>query len=55
VLGLRLVVHFLIPCADALTGGMIRAAVSEGMRKVARGGFGRFLVLHPCPRRSLAM
>ena len=55
VIGLRLVVHFLFPRADALTGGMTRAAVSECMRKVARDGFGRFLVLHPCPRRSLAV
>jgi hypothetical protein len=38
VSGLRLVVHFLFPSVDALTGGMTRAAVSEGMRKVARGG-----------------
>jgi hypothetical protein len=55
VLGLRLVVHFLFPSAGALTGGMTRAAVSGGARKVARGGFGCFLVLHPCPRRSLAV
>jgi hypothetical protein len=38
VSGLRLVAHFLCPSADALTRGMTRAAVSEGMRKVARGG-----------------
>ena len=31
-------VHFLFSCAGALTGGMTRAAVSEGMRKVARDG-----------------
>ena len=55
MLGLCLVVHFHIPCADALTGGTTRAAVSEGTRKVARDGFGCFLVLHPCPRRSLAV
>lgn len=53
--GLRLVAHFLIPCADALTGGMTRAAVSEGIRQVAKDGFGRFLVLQPRPRRSLAV
>ena len=38
MLGLRLVVHFLFLSVGALTGGMTRAAVSEGTRKVARGG-----------------
>jgi len=38
VLGLCYAAHFLFPCVDALTRGMTRAAVSEGMRKVARDG-----------------
>jgi hypothetical protein len=38
VLGLAQVVHFLKLSAEALTRGMTRAAVCEGMRKVAGDG-----------------